>query len=839
MSQRTESLRAQMTPHEKAMFVAGVDMWHTAPIERLGIPALKVTDGPNGARGDGLMGTGTPTACIPSGAALGATWDPALVEQLGHLLGEEARAKGSHVLLAPTINLHRSPKGGRNFECYSEDPLLTGKIAAAFVRGVQSEAVAVTAKHFVGNDSEFERNTIDSQIDERTLREVALLPFELAVKEGGAWGLMTAYNRLNGTYCSEHEWLLKTVLRDEWGFDGFVVTDWFANGSTSGSVTAQMTLEMPGPGRFYGEALVAAMEAGEVEETAVDALVDDLLVLLERTGALDGRGNEPEKPLDRPEDRVLNRRAAAAGSVLLRNDGILPLDPGSLGSVAVIGPNARNAKVMGGGSATVRAYHDTSPLDALEARYPDLDIRFAQGADIDRTVPPIARPLLDGTTTVEYRNGWSFDGTADAVGHEGRTSLLAFGSPVDGIDAERWSARITATIVPEVDGPHVFTLTESGRAILRVDGEVVIDATDSNIERGDAFFGFGSIELSAQATLTAGRATTVEIDFTNEGAILLSGVIVGARPLVERDLIGDAARLAAECDVALVVVGTNDDWETEGRDRDLWELPGGQPELIRSVAAANPRTIVVMNVGSPHAVDWIDEPAAVLSVGFAGQELGEAVVDMVTGLLEPSGRAPTTIGARYEHFAAFTNYPGENGVVRYGEGVYCGHRWHDALGIEPAVAFGSGLGYTTFELSDMPSSITFDDGASIDVTVTNTGDRRGSEVVQAYVEPPTGPVPRPVRELKAFAKVTLDPGESMTVTLDLDARAFASFDPGDPVYAELAANSLVPAGGGGRHREAAGWYIDPGDYLIHLGRSSREFAGACTMSMDVELRLDV
>ena len=225
MSERTAALRAQMTPEEKAHFVAGVDMWHTGLIERLGIPALKVTDGPNGARGDGLLGTGTPTACIPSGAALGATWDPDLVQELGSLLGEESRMKSSHVLLAPTINLHRSPKGGRNFECYSEDPLLSGKIAAGFIRGVQSHGVAVTAKHFVGNDSEFERNTIDSQMDERTLREVALLPFEIAVKEGSAWGIMTAYNRLNGVYCSEDPWLLDTVLRKEWGFDGFVVTE--------------------------------------------------------------------------------------------------------------------------------------------------------------------------------------------------------------------------------------------------------------------------------------------------------------------------------------------------------------------------------------------------------------------------------------------------------------------------------------------------------------------------------------------------------------------------------------------------------------------------------------
>lgn len=818
-----------MTIEEKAHFLAGDDMWHTAPIERLGIPALKVTDGPNGARGDGLMGTGTPTACIPSGASLGASWDVDLTEELGALLGAEARAKSSHVLLAPTINLHRSPKGGRNFECYSEDPLLSGKIAAAFIRGVQSHDVATTPKHFVGNDSEFERNTIDSVIDERTMREVALLPFEIAVREGGAWGVMTAYNRLNGVYCSEHEWLLKKVLRGEWGFDGMIITDWFANGSTDGGVAAQLTLEMPGKGRFYGDKLHAAMEQGRVDQVDVDVIVDDLLRLMERTGVLDGVGGEPEKPLDRPEDRILIRRAAAAGSVLYRNDGLLPLDMATVESVAVIGPNAMHAKVMGGGSANVRAYHRSSPLDALQDRFPDLDVRFARGVDIDRTVPPITRPLLRGSTITEYRNDtWGFDGEPDAVSHGNRTALRAFGAPADGIDAERWSAHMTATIIPEVSGPHRFTITESGRGLVRVNGDVVLDATAADLERGESFFGFGTIEMSADIDLVAGAETVVEIEFCNEGAILLAGLIVGCKALVERDLLGEAVALAKECDVALVVAGTNDDWETEGRDRDLWELPGGQPELIRAVAAANPRTVVVLNAGSPHSLDWIDDPAAVLNVGFAGQEMGEAVVDMLVGDQEPHGRAPTTIGARYEHFAAFTNYPGENSEVRYGESVFCGHRWHDVLGLEPAVAFGSGLGYTTFEIGGVPASasVSAGDGLAFDVVLTNTGSRRGSEVVQVYVEAVDPAVQRPVRELKAFRKLELDPGCSSTVSFELSARDFAYYDPSDHSWTERIGNRFVPAAAGALHRAEPGWYVDPGRYRVWVGRSSREFGGA-------------
>jgi len=594
---------------------------------------------------------------------------------------------------------------------------------------------------------------------------------------------------------------------------------------------------MPGKGRFYGARLADALMEGRVDEADVDVLVDDLLRLMERTGVFDGVGGEPEKPLDRPEDRVLIRRAAAAGSVLYRNDGTLPLDMATVGSVAVIGPNAMQAKVMGGGSANVRAYHQSSPLDALTDRFAGLDVRFAPGVDIDRTVPPITRPLLQGATTVEWRNGtWGFDGEPTTV-TQGRTTLLrAFGEPADGIDAERWSARVTATIVPEVSGPHRFTVTESGRALVRVDGAVVLDATGADIERGESFFGFGSIEMSNDVDLVAGRETTVEIEFRNEGAILLAGVIVGCKALVERDLLGEAVALAEECDVAVVVAGTNDDWETEGRDRDLWELPGGQPELIRAVSAANPRTVVVLNVGSPHSLDWIDEPAAVLSVGFGGQELGEAVVDMLVGDTEPGGRAPTTIGRRYEHFAAFANYPGHNSEVRYGESVYCGHRWHDTLGIEPAVAFGSGLGYTTFSITGAPAEteIGTGDGLSFAVEVTNTGDRHGSEVVQVYVEPLDPAVQRPVRELKAFRKVALDPGASETVTFELSPRAFAYYDPSDTIWPELVGNRFVPAGAGALHREEPGWYVDPGTYRVWVGRSSCELVSSIEVTVTGE-----
>ena len=839
MSERTAKLLADMTLDDKVAAVTGLDMWHTRPNERLGIPQMKVTDGPNGARGDGLMGTGAKTACIPSGAALGSTWDPDLVERLGEILGDEAIAKKAHVLLAPTINLHRSPKGGRNFECYSEDPILTGRLASAFVRGVQSKGVATTPKHFVANDSEFERNSIDTQVDERTLRELYLVPFEHAVKDADAWGIMSAYNRLNGTFCSEHEWLLTTVLRDEWGFDGFVVTDWFAARSTAAMANAGLSLEMPGEGRFYGGALKESVESGEVSEAALDRIVLDVLRTMERTGALDGDGDFTEGTLDRPEDRATIRAAAAAGSVLLRNDGILPLDGSSLTKIAVIGPNALNAKVMGGGSAKVNAYRATSPLDALSARLPQAEVVWEKGSDIDRTTPALARPLVDGRVTTEFFNGHEIAGEPAYTTERAELDVIAFGSPAPGISADAFAVRASCTVVPTVSGTHELRLIQGGRARVLVDGDVVLDATEGDYERGSAFFGMGSVEIPAAIELVEGTPVEVVVEFSNRDAVLLAGFKLGLLSMVEEDLLGRAEALAADSDIAVVVVGTNDDWETEGRDRELWELPGDQPELIRRVSAANPRTIVVLNVGAPHDLGWIDEPAAVLSVGFGGQELGDAVVDMLLGDVEPSGRAPTTVGARYEHFGAYPNYPGDNSVVRYGEGVFTGHRFHDAMDIEPAVPFGYGLGYTSFSIG-APRAATHaapGDTISVAVDVTNTGGRHGAEVVQIYVEPIEPQILRPVRELKAFRKVTLEPGATETVTLELDARAFAYFDVADPVWEELSNAGPVPADGGGLHRQEPGWWVDPGDYRIVVGRSSRDFTGAVTVSLDGEAAL--
>ena len=829
MSESIVSRLAALSTEEKADLVAGEAIWTTKSFPEAGIPAIGVTDGPNGARGGGLLGTGTATACIPAGAVLGATWDPELVERLGGVLGDEARAKGCRVLLAPTINLHRNPLGGRNFECYSEDPILSGLVAAAFVRGVQSRGVATTPKHFVANDSEFERNTIDSQVDERTLREVYLVPFEYAVLEGGTWGIMSAYNRLNGTFCSENEWLLTQVLRHEWGFDGFVVSDWFAARSTAASARAGLSLEMPGPGQWYNRGPIGeALAAGEMDEGHLDRIAGDVVRLLERTGALDGSdGCVPgqEHELDRPEDRALLRETAAAGTVLVANNGVLPLDPAMSGTLAVIGPNARKAQIMGGGSATVQGYRNVSLLDALSDEHSHLDVSYAQGRDIERSLVALAAPMLQGKLQLEYFNGHNWSGPVAHTGESASAEMVFFGEPGPGVSPEAFSVRASGVLVAECTGEHTLGLVQLGRCRVLLDGEVVLDATEGDYDRGDDFFGMGSELISAPVQLTEGRETPIVIEYSSRDSFMLCGVRVGLKSEVERDLLAEAAEVAAAAEVAVVVVGTNADWETEGRDRDSFDLPGGQPELIRRVAAANPNTVVVVNTGGACSLDWADQVAGVLVAGFGGQEMGYAVADVLFGQADPGGRMTMTVPARYEHSPAYLNYPGENGVVRYGEGLYIGHRWFDARAIEPAVPLGHGLSYATFEWSEPRVSgggdIDMADPVVVEVDVANTSDRPGSDVVQVYVAPPPSMLHRPVRELKGFAKVHLAPGESTTARIVLNRRAFAYYDPGDQSPQGLDIGSPVPAGESDK-RSDAGWYVDPGPYTIWTARSSAD-----------------
>jgi beta-glucosidase len=818
MDERIERLVAELTLEEKVSLLGGSDMWHSPAVPRLGIPALKVTDGPSGARGASFS-EGPTAACFPCGTALAATWNPELVGRVGAALGQEARSKGAHVLLAPTVNIHRSPLGGRNFECYSEDPYLAARIAVAFVQGVQSQRVGTSIKHFVCNDSEFERHTISSELDERALREIYLVPFEAAVKEADPWSVMAAYNRLNGTYCAEHARLLGDVLRGEWGFQGFVVSDWFGTRSTADAVNAGLDLEMPGPPRFMGESLLGAVRAGEVEEAVVDAAVRRLLRARLRAGAFESPEEPPERAADLPEHRRLARSAAAESIVLLKNQGsVLPLDASALGSLAVIGPNADAANIQGGGSARVPPHYAVTPLEGIRERAGDaVEVSFELGCTSHRSLPALdGRHVTPGGgegergLRVEYFNNLDLAGEPALVKTSRQAEFYWLGAFAPGVDPGEFSARIRGRFTAPESGAYTFGLTSAGLSRLFVDGREVVDNWTSQ-SPGESFFGAGSAEVSAPVELRRGQSYELRVEYARRNSPVLAGLRVGCLPPVPEDALERAVARAASCDAAVVIVGLNADWETEGRDRLDMELPGRQAELVERVAAANPRTVVVVNAGAPVRMDWIDRVPAALQLWYPGQECGNALADLLFGDVNPSGKLPQTFPKRLEDTPAYRYYPGANGKVVYGEGVFVGYRHYDARAIEPRFPFGHGLSYTLFEYADLrvsPLETGPGDPIEVAVDVTNAGARAGQEIVQLYVRDVEASVPRPDRELRGFAKLELQPGERRTLRFGLEPRALSFYAP-----------------------EREQWVAEPGEFEVLVGSSSRDIRARASFAL--------
>lgn len=807
-----------MTLEEQVSLLSGEDFWSLPAIERLGIAKLRVTDGPNGARGGGSLIGGVKSAAFPVGIALGASWNTALAREIGVALAEEVKSKGAHVSLAPTVNLHRSVTNGRNFECYSEDPLLTAQLAGGVIEGLQSQQVAATIKHFVGNESEIERTTISSEIDERTLRELYLVPFEWAVKQAGTWGIMSSYNRLNGTFTSENDWLLDAVLREEWRYDGIVMSDWFGSHSTAETVNAGLDLEMPGPTRDRGAKLVAAVEAGEVSRETIRTRVLNILRLMERTGALDDHAAHEERADDRPEHRALIRRAGAEGMVLLKNDGVLPLV--GAGKIAVIGPNAKTAQIMGGGSAQLNPHYRVSPWDGLVAALGEERLGYAAGATNHRF-----EPVLSGSFTVEYFDNKTLSGDPVHVETQDEAQAFWIGRVGGGkVDPLQFSARLTGSFTPETSGTYRAGIYSAGTSRLSIGGRPVADAW-SQWQRGRTFFEEGCDEVAGMIELEAGHSYEVVIEFaTKDVATLgLAAFAAGISLPLGDAAIAEAARVAASAETALVFIGRNGEWDTEGSDLQGIALPGRQNELVEAVAAANARTVVVLQSGGPVEMPWLDKVAAVVSAWYPGQEAGNAIADVLIGAAEPGGRLPQSFPVRWADNPAHSQdreiYPGLDGKVRYEEGLFIGYRHYDRLGIAPQFPFGFGLSYTQFVLSglELDSSRFEADGVvSVRVTISNTGERAGSDVVQVYVADPEASLTRPARELKGFAKVQLAAGESRQVEIGLDARAFAFYSP-----------------------EARHWLVEKGSFVVSVVRHAGEAGLSATIERQTTLMLPV
>ena len=814
---RINSLLEQMTIEEKVSLLAGDSVWTTPAIERLGIPALKMTDGPNGARGGSSFVGEIPAACFPAGIALAATWNTTLVEQVGQALGEEAKSKGAHLLLAPTVNMHRSPLNGRNFECYAEDPHLSAQMAVAYIKGVQSQKVGAVVKHFVSNDSEFERRTINTVVSERSLREIYLPPFKAAVQAGKSWAIMAAYNRLNGTYCSENSYILLDILKDEWGFDGLVMSDWYGSQSTAVSVNNGLDLEMPGPPVWRGERLLKAIKAGHIEMTRVDDSVRRLLRVLQRTGAFEKPTAVEEQAINKPEHQAIARQAAAESIVLLKNEAhLLPLDRAKLNQIAIIGPNAKTAVIMGGGSARVNAHYTISPFDAITALVGDsVDIGYALGCTNHKELPliePNRFSLPDGRPglTAVFHKSHDLSGDVILQKEIDTAEQLWLGEICPQVHHTQISGRISTQFTPAESGQHTFGLMSAGLSRLFIDGQHLLDNW-SHQERGDSFFGAGSTEVTGTIHLEAGQAYQLLIEYSSEGTSFLAGVRLGCLSPIAADAIQQAANLAAAADVALLFIGSNGDWEGEGHDRPDMALVGEQGALVEAVTAVNLKTVVILQTGSPVAMPWLDEVTAVMQAWFPGQECGHAIADVLFGTTNPSGKLPQTFPKRLEDNPTFINYPGENGQVTYGENIFVGYRYYEKKKIAPLFPFGFGLSYTTFALGNLSLSkpqMAPDDSVELTAEITNTGERRGQEVVQLYVQDVVSGLVRPLKELKSFIKVELEPAETKTVRFTMTAKELAYFDD-----------------------QKRGWLAEAGHFMLLLGTSSQAIHASAALAL--------
>ncbi|MCR4393322.1 MAG: glycoside hydrolase family 3 C-terminal domain-containing protein [Dehalococcoidales bacterium] len=811
MEKRIASLLKEMTLEEKISLVSGKDFWHTQNIDRLGIPSMKLTDGPHGCKTASDLNSHETlhATCFPTGVGLAATWNTELVEKVGAAIGRETRERGCSVILGPCVNIHRIPLGGRNFESYSEDPYLSSRMTVAFIRGVQSQGTAACVKHFALNNQEHRRMTMSSEAWERTMREIYFPSFEKAVKEAGVLAVMCSYNRINGIYSSENRWLLTDVLKKEWGFEGAVISDWFATHSTIPAAISGLDLEMPGPALWFGKKLFEAVKRGDVPEEAVNEMVRRILFVMVKTGTIDGSlklGNLKSNPAH----ERLAFEAAGESIVLLKNErNILPLKK-SIRSIAVIGPLATRAAVQGGGSAQVEPYYTVSPLEALKKKLGDkVTITYEPGCLSNVYTSLLTADYLTPSTDAkengllgEYFDNNSFSGkpVAKKIDKKFKAQWI-LAPPVPEIKGNIYSIRWTGFFNPPETGKYKFGMATIGWARLYIGEKLVCTNWGEKISTEV----FMVEEKTAEIRLRSGKSYPIKIEYITAPSVPspVRSIRIGVDLPVPPDLQKRAVKAAGSADIAIIFAGLTDEYESEGFDRKNMDLPEEQAQLIQKVAEVNPNTIVVLNNGSPVTMKpWIDNVPAVLEAFFPGQESGNAIACILLGEINPSGKLPDTFPARYEDNPASINYPGEADRVLYGEGIYVGYRYYEAKKIEPLFPFGHGLSYTTFKYSNLqvsPLKVKKNEKINISIEITNTGRRYGKEVVQLYVSDLASKVARPPRELKAFTKIGLEPGETKIVSFILDEQTLSFWD-----------------------TETGGWVAEPGVFEILVGSSSRD-----------------
>jgi len=813
---------AGLTLADKVRLLTGATAWRLHPLPQAGLRSVVVSDGPAGVRGTGER-PGETSLSFPSPSALAATWDLELAGRLGALFAAEARAHGVDVVLAPVVNLQRTPVGGRHFECFSEDPLLTAHVAGTLVEHLQAAGVAACVKHLVGNESENDRTRYVVRMDERTYREVYLAPFEHALLTSGAWTVMAAYNGIDDgvetATATEHRGLLTGIVKEEWGYDGVVVSDWLATRSVVPAAVAGLDLVMPGPGGPWVEGLEAAVLRGDVPEGVIDDKLLRLLRLAGRVGALDPHAHDGRAAaavdgvvapavVPHPADAGLLRELAARATVVLRDaDQSLPLDVAAGARVALIGPNAVDAFVQGGGSAHVTPRHVVSPEEGLRAALPHADVVVHRGGDARRHAPDLQLDELVSTPRVD---GYTAPGLLVELLDADGGVLRAWrhtGQWPGWLRDERTAAavRLTGRVRLTTPGRHWLGVGTVGACRIAIDGVVVAEddrlvgaevVLDSSVNSPD--------DRGTLVTVTEPRDVLLEATVQN---VVTDGYGAFARAALRHrppgpstdEEIAEAVQLAADADVVVVVVGTNDEVESEGWDRTSLGLPGRQDELVERVLDVAPHAVVVVNAGAPLVLPWLDRARTVLWTWFPGQECGTALADVLLGRTEPAGRLPWTLPATEADCPVPSVVPDADGYVHVTEGLHVGYRSWERLGRTPAAPFGHGLGWTTWEHEALTCDDAADGGLALTVRVRNTGPRAGHEVVQAYLEGPADGPERPVRWLGGFAAVRVEPGAAADVEVRVPLRALQVWDPAQQT-----------------------WTVPPGTYRIRVGRSIRD-----------------
>ncbi len=787
---RVSDLLSRMTLEEKIDLLGGTG-FATKPIERLSIPELRMTDGPLGVRWE-------KSTAFPSGICLGATWNPELAYKVGSAIGREVKGHDRHVVLAPCVNIARIPQGGRNFESYGEDPYLTSRMAVDYIKGVQSEGVAATVKHFACNNQEYERMFVDVKIDERALNEIYLPAFKAAVQEAHVLCVMNAYNKVNGHFASENDALLIDKLKKEWGFNGLIMSDWGAVHSTVPTANGGMDLEMPTGEYLNYSTLKDPLKTGVVKESTIDDKVRRILRVIFALGLFEKPSLQEANLLGSLENRAAAFEAAKEGIVLLQNqDNFLPLEFLKLKSIAVIGPNAMVCRTGGGGSSKVDPLEAPSPLEILKERFGDIvEINYATGVYLDGSASPIESKYLL-TDNGEQGLVGEYFGNMDLKGKPAfarRDTMVNFDfgepGPKAGFQKNKFSVRWTGKLKAPKTSEYILEFISDDGVRLWLDDSLLINYWNDHAPE----------PRTIKTKFEAGKEYKVKIEYYQHRG---SAVAKLGWSSPENDPMKLVLEAAGKSDVAILFMGTGHNIETEGRDREDLALPKNQDALIEAVAKVNKNTIVVLNSGSPVFMDrWLGKVKAVVQAWFGGQEMSNAIADVLSGSYNPSGKLPVTFPKRWEDCSASTTYKAKDSTSEYSDGIYVGYRHFEKKDIEPLFPFGFGLSYTTFHYSDLKTENTAaaaQPEVKGSLNVSNTGKYEGADVVQVYVRKIKSDVDRPMKELKSFMKVSLKPGETKNVQFTLDRNAFAYYD-----------------------IQKKDWTIEPGKYSIQIGSSSKD-----------------